>query len=204
MKVPRDRKATKALLPDEFAAKRDFKKRNGLVGCKYLLETNRLILRQCTPDDLAIFEEIFGDGEMMRHFGECKPLSAAEARAWLDSCIRHCDLHGWGPGLLVRKSDGEIVGLGVLTYMLHDPDSEEGDLIYMIRKPFWGEGFATEFARVAIEYILDETPIKRVVATAMPENKASNRVLEKAGMRFSDYNIETNRNRFVAETGSFG
>jgi RimJ/RimL family protein N-acetyltransferase len=38
----------------------------------------------------------------------------------------------------------------------------------------------------------------------MPENKASNRVLEKAGMRFSDYNIETNRNRFVAETGSFG
>ena len=87
MKVSRDRKATKALLPDEFAAKRGFKKRNGLVGCKYLLETNRLILRQCTPDDLAIFEEIFGDGEMMRHFGECKPLSAAEARAWLDSCI---------------------------------------------------------------------------------------------------------------------
>ena len=53
------------------------------MGYKCLLETNRLILRQCTPDDLAIFEEIFGDGEMMRHFGECKPLAAAEARAWL-------------------------------------------------------------------------------------------------------------------------
>ena len=174
------------------------------MGYNSLFETNRLILRECTPNDLEIFEEIFGDEEMMKQCGECRPLSSAEARAWLDSCIRHCDRHGWGPGLLVRKADGEIVGLGVLSYMLHDPDSEEGDLIYMVRKPFWGQGVATEFARAAIEYMLHETSIKRVVATAMPENKASNQVLEKVGMRFSDYNPETNRNQFVAETGSFG
>ena len=37
--------------------------RNGPVGYNSLFETNRLILRECTPNDLEIFEEIFGDEE---------------------------------------------------------------------------------------------------------------------------------------------
>ena len=169
-----------------------------------ILETERLALTKCTPEDLEIFEEMLGDAEMMQHFGQCRPLSSAESAAWLDSCVRHCAQHGWGPGMLMRKVDGEAVGLGVLTYMEHDPESEEGDLIFIVRKAYWGQGYATEFAKAAIAYMLRHTPIKRVIATAMPENRASNRVLGKAGMRFTGYNPDSNRNCYIAESDDLG
>ena len=169
-----------------------------------IFETERLALRKCTLEDLEIFEEMLGDAEMMQHFGQCRPLSSAESRAWLDSCVRHCAQHGWGPGILVRKADEEAVGLGVLTFMLHDPQSEEGDLIFVVRKAYWGQGYATEFARAATAYMLRHTPIKRVIATAMPENRASNRVLSKVGMRFTGYNTESNRNCYIAEVNDLG
>ena len=164
-----------------------------------ILETQRLALRKCTREDLGSFEEMLGDPEMMQYFGQGRPLSSDEAAAWLDSCIRHCELHGWGPGMLVQKECGEVVGLGVLTYMQHDPDSEEGDLIFIVRKAYWGQGYATEFARAATAFMLDQTHIKRVIATAMPENRASNRVLIKAGLRFTGYNPDSNRITYVAE-----
>jgi len=164
-----------------------------------ILETERLTLRKCTREDLAFFAEMLGDAEMMQHFGQGRPLSSAESAAWLDYCIRHSERHGWGPGMLVHKVDEAVVGLGVLTYMAHDPKSEEGDLIFIVRKAHWGQGYATEFARAATAYMLRHTPITRVVATAMPENKASNRVLTKAGMRLSGYDPETNRNCYIAE-----
>lgn len=164
----------------------------------YILETDRLILRPCVPNDLEVYEEIFCDPEMMQHFDDCKPKTTIEAKDWLDSFIIFYRRNGWGAGMLVRKSDEEVVGLGIMTFMLHDPESDEGDLIYLIRKSHWGQGYATEFAQAAIEFMFKKTPIKRVIATAMPENKASNRVLEKTGMDFSEYNAERNRNIYIA------
>lgn len=171
------------------------------MDANVIFEMERLTLRKCTHEDLAFFEEMLGDAETMQFFGQGKPLSSADSAAWLDSCTRHCERHGWGPGMLVRKEDGAVVGLGVLTYMQHDPTSEEGDLIFVVRKAYWGQGYATEFARAATAYMLGHTPIKRVIATAMPENRASNRVLVKADMRLTGYNPESNRNCYIAEVG---
>ena len=169
-----------------------------------ILETKRIALRGCTREDLGLFEEMLGDPEMMQHFGQGKPLSSDESAAWLDSCIRHCEQYGWGPGILIRRENGEAVGLGVLTYMQHNPKSEEGDLIFVVRKALWGQGYATEFARAATAFMLDHTRIKRVIATAMPENRASNRVLIKAGLRFTGYNPDSNRNNYIAEIDDTG
>lgn len=169
-----------------------------------ILETKQLALRKCTREDQGLFEEMLGDPEMMQHFGQGNPLTTDESAAWLDSCIRHCGQHGWGPGMLVQKEGGEAVGLGVLTYMQHDPRSEEGDLIFIVRKAHWGQGYATEFARAATDFMLEHTQIKRVIATAMPENRASNRVLIKAGLRFTGYNPVSNRNTYIAEIDDSG
>ena len=174
------------------------------MAANVILETKRFALVRCTREDLVLFEEMLGDPEMMQHFGQGRPLSLEESAAWLDSCIRHCERHGWGPGMLIRREDGEAVGLGVLTYMQHDPRSEEGDLIFIVRKAHWGQGIATEFSRAATAYMLGHTSIKRVIATAMPENRASNRVLIKAGLQFTGYNPDSNRNRYIAEKDDTG
>ena len=169
----------------ENPASADFMEVNAL-NSKCLLETDRLTLRKCAFQDLEIFAEMLGDAAMTQHFGQGRPLTSAEVKAWLEFCVRHYDRHGWGPVMLVWRADEEVVGLGVLTYMLHDPESPEGDLIFLVRKAYWGMGYSTEFARAAVTYMLCQTSIERVVATAMPENLASNRVLAKMGMHFTD------------------
>lgn len=54
---------------------------------------------------------------------------------------------------------------------------------YVLARPHWGNGYATEAARGVIEALLAQPEVTRVFAIADYENVASHRVLEKAGMR---------------------
>lgn len=47
-----------------------------------------------------------------------------------------------------------------------------------------GQGIASEAARAAVEFLFRELGMKRVIGTCFPQNRASARVLEKAGLRY--------------------
>ncbi len=64
-----------------------------------------------------------------------------------------------------------------------DAANERAELGYWVGKPFWGHGFATEAGRAAVAFAFDTLELKRVFASAIAENAASKRVLEKIGMR---------------------
>lgn len=46
----------------------------------------------------------------------------------------------------------------------------------------WGQGYATEIARALVGYGFDLLDLDRIVGVSYPENRASCRVLEKAGL----------------------
>jgi ribosomal-protein-alanine N-acetyltransferase len=52
-----------------------------------------------------------------------------------------------------------------------------------VRRDRWGRGYATESLREALRIGHGELGLERIVALAYPENAASRRVMEKAGMR---------------------
>ena len=62
----------------------------------------------------------------------------------------------------------------------HGPEVEAA---YLVRRDSWGRGYATEGLRQALRIGHEELGLERIVALAYPENRASLRVMEKAGMR---------------------
>lgn len=55
---------------------------------------------------------------------------------------------------------------------------------YYIAPQFWGNGLATQAVKLLTEYIFGNTEIMRLYAEPFVRNKASCRVLEKAGFTF--------------------
>jgi RimJ/RimL family protein N-acetyltransferase len=90
---------------------------------------------------------------------------------------------GLGFWAAIEKSSGAFLGWFCLR-----PHSEDGignvGLGYRLRRTAWGKGYATEGARALLDRAFRELGVRRVFATTYGENLASQRVMEKAGLRF--------------------
>ncbi len=146
------------------------------------IETARLRLRPFTPDDLDDLAPLLGDPAVMRHIGveSGKTLTRAEAAAALDNMINGWRKRGYGRWAVLLKATGQLIGL--CGFRLHENMPE---LIYLLGKTHWGQGFATEAAQASLRYGFAELRFERIVAFTRPENTASQRVLQKLGMRFA-------------------
>jgi RimJ/RimL family protein N-acetyltransferase len=60
----------------------------------------------------------------------------------------------------------------------------EVDVAYRLLPAYWGQGLATEAALASVQYGFAKLGLKRIIGLAMPENVASIRVLEKAGLHY--------------------
>ena len=74
-----------------------------------------------------------------------------------------------------------LIGRCGLVHLDNTPEIEVG---YLFAADCWGKAYATEAARAALDYGFTELDLDRIVAITRPENLASQRVLEKIGMRF--------------------
>ena len=143
------------------------------------LETERLRLRLFTPADLDPLARIFSHPEVMRYLGDGRPISRAASEAALTSIIAHWHRHGFGRWAVVHKAHGRLLGYGGLRRL----DSMI-ELVYLLDRPYWGAGLATELARAVLCYGFRQRACDFIVAVTKPDNLASRRVLTKLGMRF--------------------
>ena len=146
-------------------------------------QTDRLTLRELTDADTSALHRILGDAETMRHIGRTrqpKPDLEATARV-LQSFRRHAKLHGFSMWAMDERDGDEVVGVAGLDWVEgHGPDVQ---VDYILRRDRWGRGYATETLREILRLGHGELGLERIVALAYPENHASRRVMEKAGMR---------------------
>ena len=56
------------------------------------------------------------------------------------------------------------------------------EVAWRLHRPYWGQGYATEAARAAIEDGFTRIGLKEIVAFTTLANKASQRVMERLGM----------------------
>jgi RimJ/RimL family protein N-acetyltransferase len=148
------------------------------------LETERLVLRRFTPDDVDLLVELDSDPEVMRFITGGVPTPRAEIESdILPHFLRYYErFAGLGFWAAVERASGAFVGW----FHFRPPaDAGPGDveLGYRLRRAAWGSGYATEGARALIHKGFTELGVRRVVASLYEENVASRRVLEKAGMR---------------------
>ena len=158
---------------------------SGLPGAAALAagavrETERLRLRFFEERDLDALSAMYADPETMRHIGEGKTLTRPETWRAIAGMLGHWALRGHGMWALELKSTGELVGrAGTL-----DPEGwPEFELGWLVARPHWGQGYAAEAARAALDHAATALGRKRVVSLIRPGNAPSIRVAEKLGMR---------------------
>ena len=151
---------------------------------KTVFETERLSLREYMEDDAEAFLRLNSDPEVLRYVPDQALLDADQARQILvDHPIADYRKHGFGRGACILKNAGENIGFAGLKYL---EELGEVDVAYRLLPAYWGRGLATEVAIASVEFGFNRLGLKRIVGLVMPENIASIRVLEKAGLRYAE------------------
>lgn len=144
-----------------------------------ILETRRLILREMSPADLDFVADMLADPEVMRYYPKC--YSREEAATWIGRQMNRYARHGHGLWLVLDKAGGQPVGqVGLLIQNLDGV--EEKEVGYLIHRPFWRCGFATEAAMACRDHAFDVLGRQQVIALIRPENVPSQGVARKLGM----------------------
>jgi RimJ/RimL family protein N-acetyltransferase len=144
------------------------------------LQTARLTLRMLREADLDAYAEMYADPEVMRYIGDGQPLNRHMAWRNLAMMVGHWSLRGYGLWAAEELSSGALVGrIG-----FWNPEGWPGfELGWMLRRSFWGRGFATEGARAALQYAFSQLGQPQVISLILPDNAASIRVAQRLGQR---------------------
>jgi RimJ/RimL family protein N-acetyltransferase len=151
---------------------------------RVLLETERLILRQFTADDLDALVELNSDPEVTFFINGGRPIPRDELES--DYLPAYLAYHEKNPdvGFFVaqEKASGEFVGW---FHFRAPPDkpADEPELGYRLRRSAWGKGYATEGSKALVDKGFRDLGVSRVTAETMVVNSRSRRVMEKVGMR---------------------
>jgi RimJ/RimL family protein N-acetyltransferase len=149
------------------------------------LETEHLVLRRFTEDDVDDLVELDSDPDVMHFINGGRPSSRQEIeRDVLPMFLGYYErFAGYGFWAAVEKATGRFVGWFHFRPVpaAHPDEVELGD---RLRKSAWGQGYATEGSRALIHKGFAELGVQRVVAFTMVVNVASRRVMEKAGLKF--------------------
>jgi RimJ/RimL family protein N-acetyltransferase len=141
------------------------------------LATPRLTLRRPGPQDAGVVFDYASDPEVTRFLAWPRHTTIGDSREFLRLSD---ELWAVGPGpYLIVDGDGGVVGssgLGVET-------PYRAATGYVLARRVWGRGYATEVA-VAMAGLAVELGIGRLYALCHLENRASARVLAKAGFTY--------------------
>ncbi|MEN3360869.1 MAG: hypothetical protein V7637_4851 [Mycobacteriales bacterium] len=151
----------------------------------FFLETERLVLRRFTVADVDNAVELDSDPAVMRYINGGRPTPRAEIEAdYLPAWLSYYDRYaGYGFWAAIEKSTAEFLGWFHLRPPPGSPP-DEPELGYRLRRSAWGKGYGTEGSRALIDKAFTELGASRVWAATMAVNTASQRVMEKAGLRY--------------------
>lgn len=146
-----------------------------------IIETERLVLRRLTLDDLDDMAALYADPEVMRFFDG--PRTRERAREVIIKSLHLYESLGYYFWATIHRADNRFIGrCGLLPQVVDGV--EECEVAYMIARAYWGRGLATEAARAIKEYGFATYDFPRLISVIAPGNHASVRVAEKNGMRY--------------------
>lgn len=145
-----------------------------------ILETSRLLLREMTQNDLDFIAALLADPEVMRFYPKC--YSREEAAQWIERQTQRYKLDGHGLWLVVEKQSNEPIGQVGLAMQTVD-NSREPEIGYLIHRPYWRQGFASEAAQGVKRFAFETRQYPYVISLVRPVNIPSQRTAMSIGMR---------------------
>ena len=155
-----------------------------------VIETTRLLLRPPRVSDApVIFASYAQDAEVTRYLTWRPHKSVADTEAFLRECLNDA---GRGTrfvwAITPRGGDDKLVGMIEARVAGH-----KAECGYVLARAHWGRGVMSEALAAVVEFVMKLPGVYRVGAVCDVENRASARVMEKAGMTY-----EGTLRRFIA------
>ena len=146
------------------------------------IETARLFMRVYTPEDLDDLHAIRNDSDVYQYFpAYYSPPLKETVREGITRHIQRWRQNGFGEFAVIEKASEKLIGYCGLMNL---DDTEEIEIYYGFPKKHWGKGYATEAAQAVLKFAFEEVNLAQVAGVTNPKNTASQRVLEKLGLKF--------------------
>ena len=132
-----------------------------------MIETKRLIVYPASQEQMEAYIAAETDAELKKAYTEM-----------LEGCLRHHDQRRWYSMWMIELRDGTHIGNLCFKGLSANGAVEIG---YGVLEEYQGQGYATEAVGEAVNWALQQPGVRRVEAETAPDNRASQRVLEKCG-----------------------
>lgn len=143
-----------------------------------MLETERLILRKFTENDLEALFLILKDEEVNRFLPWFPMKNLEETREFYEEryAAQYAKAQGYAYAICLKEDD---IPIG---YIKVDME-EHHDFGYGLRKEFWHRGIVTEAGKAVLEQVKKDG-LTYITATHDKENPRSGNVMKKLGMKY--------------------
>jgi RimJ/RimL family protein N-acetyltransferase len=146
------------------------------------LRTERLLLRPIRDSDLDAFAAMHADPIVVAHLHA--PLTRSESEMVFERIRANTLRDGLGLFAVELAEREAFIGLvGLARPRFEIPLMPCVEIAWRIASPHWRQGYATEAARASVDFGFHHHQLSEILAWTSRDNHASQRVMEKLGMR---------------------
>ena len=145
------------------------------------LQIPHLSLVPIQPEDAAALHRVYQSEGVLRYFPVSAPPPLEKIQRFVTSQQAHWEKYGYGNWGIRPAGEKDLVGWAGLQFL---PELDETEVGFLLDKPFWGKGYATEAARASIQFGFEQFDFPHIIALVHPENLASRRVIAKCGLSY--------------------
>lgn len=159
------------------------------TSMKVFAETDRIILREITLEDIPMMYKMDSDPEVHKYLGNKPFTDISESEENVRFIRQQYINNGIGRWAVVDKESGEFVGWGGLKFITSPIANRNHfyEVGYRFLKAHWGKGYATESAKASLKYAFEELNLENVYAMAHGENAGSRHALQKSGLKITGH-----------------
>jgi RimJ/RimL family protein N-acetyltransferase len=148
----------------------------------YILETERLKLRELTLDDTAFIIELVNTPGWLTFIGDRNIKTEEQAKSYLENGpLKSYRENGFGLSLVEMKDSQTKIGM---CGILKRDSLEHPDIGFAFLPQFMEKGYAFEIAHATVQYTIDHLKLPIIYAIVVPENVRSIKLLNKIGLTF--------------------
>ncbi|MFN7249907.1 MAG: GNAT family N-acetyltransferase [Anaerobacillus sp.] len=146
------------------------------------LETERLILRKVTLNDVEDMYDYGSNGEVTKYVTWETHKTLSDSKGFVDFVLNQYENGKVAPWGIEYKETGKFIG--TIDFVSWQVNHHVAEIGYVISPDYWGMGITTEAANEIIKFGFDNMDLVRIQARCFVENRGSERVMEKIGMSF--------------------
>lgn len=155
-----------------------------------IIETDRLILRTWQASDTEPYFQLNQDPKVLEFLPG--PLTMPQVQTFIQNMQQQWEESHYTLWAVEEKSSGQFIGfIGLNNLDLSPVLPSSVEIGWRLASAFWNKGYATEGAKVALNYGFEQCHLSEITAITVPQNQRSLHVMDKIGLKRdmqSDFN----------------